>query len=70
MENIILISCPQHLTRDRLPFGYSQEPLHLLYLGKVIKDIANPVILDYNVERYDPGELIDHLNNYKYKLNF
>ena len=68
MENIILISCPQHLTRDRLPFGYSQEPLHLLYLGKVIKDIANPVILDYNVERYDPGELIDHLNNYKPKI--
>jgi len=68
MENIILINCPENLIKKKLPFGYSQEPLHLLYLGKVIKDIANPVILDYTADKYDPGELIDKLNNYKPKI--
>ncbi len=68
MENIILINCPQALVKSRLPFGFSQEPLHLLYLGKVIKDIANTVILDYTSDKYDPGELIDKLNKYKPKI--
>jgi len=68
MDNIILISCPQSLIKKRLPFGFNQEPMHLLYLGKVIKDIANPVILDYTVNKYDPGELIDSLNHYKPKI--
>ena len=40
----------------------------MLYLSKVISDIANPVILDYTVKRYNSWELIDDLNSYKPKI--
>lgn len=68
MDKVLLINCPQFLTKKRLPFGFSMEPLHLLYLCKVIKNVADPVILDYTVRKYNKMELIDILNRLKPKI--